>query len=270
MNFILLQVEKKYSQQQTTPFCLALPSQSHKALLYHSKFAVVGRADKELFHSFCGCRAWKLAGITRWEHTLALAPRCWHWRNRGLPPTANSSAGRAGSKEPSKLTKKGAGPAQAGQGYQIHLLDCTCHLRSKLQGRMALDISEWNAVDWARSLLCLHGKSSSDNRTHAVPTLCSQGNGTADTSCHCTNILFLSFLFHINAFWKSRTQCPPRQINNLKNIANASNYFLWEPAKISSSYCWNNLFKGSSNTAQREFGFFFLLLLSGVQEVAPL
>lgn len=39
----MLQVEKKYSEQQTTLFCLVLPSQSYKALLYHSKSAVVGR-----------------------------------------------------------------------------------------------------------------------------------------------------------------------------------------------------------------------------------
>lgn len=123
MNFILLQVEKKYSQQQTTPFCLALPSQSYKALLYHSKFAVVGRADRELLHSLCGCRG--LAGITRWEHTLALALGSLPWRKRGLPAprllglTANLLQGTSGSTEPSKLTPKGAQPAPAGQGHKF-------------------------------------------------------------------------------------------------------------------------------------------------------
>lgn len=145
MNFILLQVEKKYSQQQTTPFCLALPSQSYKALLYHSKFAVVERT-KSYFIPFVDAEpgSWQESEVGAHAGTAppilgaegtgdSHAPGHWSCQQTLLQ-------GRSGSTEPPEITTKGARPAQAGQGYQIHLLDCTRHVRSRWQGRVALDV----------------------------------------------------------------------------------------------------------------------------------
>lgn len=153
--------------------------------------------------------------------------------------------GRSGTTEPSKLTKTGAQPPQTGQGYKIHLLDSACHVRSKLQERLALGIirmkcnkqsslsvlSPWQEQQWqVQCMQCPH------------PALREMVQVTDPTTAASTPFIF--FLFHINKFWKNKTQPPPRQINNLKNIVKVPDYFSWEPAKISSSYCWNNLFKG--------------------------
>lgn len=212
----MLQVEKKYSEQQTTLFCLVLPSQSYKALLYHSKSAVVGRT-KSYFIPFVD------AEPGSWQESvgahLALPLRSLVLKEQGTPThTATGAVSKPccrGEQAPQNLLNPPKREHdQLRQGRVIKFTCWTVHAMEEANGRRRWlwMLSEWNAMSRAHSLLRLHAKSSNDSIMYAMPILCSQGNGNADRFCHCTQYSF-SFLLISYKYILEKQNTIPTQTN---------------------------------------------------------